>query len=64
MSYYEIIDCSQFTKDNEPLVLKRTRTFEEAMCDRTRLSSQGNILKIIKKFEFLWDDKDKLDSVF
>ena len=63
MSYYEIVDFSRITENEEPFVLKRTPTLEEAISDRTRLYSPGSILKIIKKFEFKWHDKDKIEPI-
>lgn len=64
MSYYEIVDFSRFTKDDEPFVLKRTPTLEEAILDKSRMCSDGSILKIVKKFEFKWHDKDVNESIF
>lgn len=64
MSYYEIVDFSRFTKEDEPFVLKRTPTLEEAILDRSRLCSDGSILKIVKKFEFKWHDKDIIEPIF
>lgn len=64
MSYYEIVDFSRFTKEDEPFVLKRIPTLEEAISDRVQLCSGGSILKIVKKFEFKWHDKDIIEPIF
>ncbi len=58
MSYYELVDFSFINENKEPLVLKQTRSLEEAVLERNILSRDGGILKIVKKFEFKWKDSD------
>lgn len=58
MSYYELLDFSFINENKEPIVLKQTRSLEEAVFERNMLSRDGSVLKIVKKFEFKWQDSD------
>lgn len=58
MSYFELIDYSDFGGTKVLKTLETAPTIEAANIARNRLNDGNRVIKIIKKFDFKWRDSD------